>query len=256
MSKSPSPLPPVLFEDEWLIAFDKPSGLLTEPDRWNAPRASLTALIRQHLAPNIFNVHRLDAETSGVLLCAKQKPALIALARQFEARQAEKHFLALVGGALPEPDMVIRRELERDPGQPGRMRVAAAYRRGACRTRVHALEVFRAHSLLEAWPSADRPHQVRVHLAHVGCPVVADAFYGNGRGLYLSEIKSDYKFKPDVPERPLIGRVALHAESLTFTHPVSQAKVTIAAPWPKDFTIAVKYLKRFASTGGRMTEDG
>jgi len=252
MSKFLSPLPPILFEDEWLIAFDKPSGLLTVPDRWNKARACLTALIQQHLAPNIFNVHRLDAEISGVLLCAKTKPTLTALVRQFEARRGQKRFLALVYGVLPKPDMEIRRELESDPGQPGRMRVAAAYRRGACRTRAHAIEVFRAHSLLEAWSNTDKTHQVRVHLAHVGCPVVADAFYGNGRGLYLSEIKSDYKFKIHAPERPLIGRVALHAESLTFTHPVTQTKITIAAPWPKDFSIAIKYLKRFAPTGGNM----
>jgi len=249
MAKSLSPLPPILFEDEWLIAFDKPSGLLTVPDRWNKARACLMGLIHQHLAPDICNVNRLDPEISGILLCAKQKSTLTALLKHFEARRGQKHFLALIGGALPEPDMDIRRELERDPGQPGRMRVAAAYRRGACRTRAHAIEVFRAHSLIEAWPSTDKPHQVRVHLAHVNCPVIADSFYGNGHGLYLSAIKPGYRFKAGQPERPLIGRVALHAESLTFTHPETQAQVTITSPWPKDFAIAIKYLKKFAPSG-------
>ena len=247
-----SMLPPILFEDECLIAFDKPSGLLTVPDRWNKARSDLVSLIHQHLAPGIYNVHRLDAETSGVLLCAKTKIALTVLERQFTTSRVKAHYLALVFGTLPEPDMVIHRELESDRDHPGRMRVAAAYRRGTCRTRAHALEVFRAHSLLEAWPSADKTHQVRVHLAHVGCPVVADAFYGNGRGLYLSKIKSDYKFKANEPERPLIGRLALHAASLTFPHPVTQAQITIAAPWPKDLAIAIKYLKKFAPTGGNM----
>ena len=252
MAKKSSSLPPVLFEDEYLIAFDKPSGLLTVPDRWNKARSDLVNLIHQHLASGIYNVHRLEVETSGVLLCAKTKIALTVLERQFATSRVKTHYLALVFGTLPEPDMVIRRELESDRDHPGRMRVAAAYRRGTCRTRAHALEVFRAHSLLEAWPSADRTHQVRVHLAHVGCPVVADAFYGNGRGLYLSEIKSDYKFKANEPERPLIGRLALHAASLIFTHPVTQAQITIAAPWPKDLSIAIKYLKKFAPTGGNM----
>ncbi|MCX6993036.1 MAG: pseudouridine synthase [Kiritimatiellaeota bacterium] len=254
MAKPPSCLPPILFEDECLIAFDKPSGLLTEPDRWNKARSDLIGLIHQHLAPGIYNAHRLDTETSGVLLCAKTKVALTALERQFATSRAKAHYLALVLGTLPEPDMVIRRELEKDRDQPGRMRLAAAYRRGACKTRVHTIEAFRVHSLLEAWPSGDKTHQVRVHLAHVGCPVVADAFYGNGSGLYLSEIKSDYKFKPNEPERPLIGRVALHAESLTFTHPVTQAEITITAPWPKDFSIAIKYLKRFAPSGGNSAK--
>ena len=242
-------LPPILFEDECVIAFDKPSGLLTEPDRWNKARSDLITLIHQHIAPGIYNAHRLDTETSGILLCAKTKVALTALERLFATGRVKAHYLALVLGTLPEPDMVIRRELESDRDQPGRMRLAAAYRRGACRTRAHAIEVFRAHSLLEAWPSGDKPHQVRIHLAHVGCPVVADAFYGNGRGLSLSEIKSDYKFKTNAPERPLIGRVALHAASLLFTHPVTQAEITITAPWPKDLSIAIKYLKIFAPAG-------
>jgi len=246
-----SHLPPILFEDECLIAFDKPSGLLTEPDRWDKTRYDLISLIRQHLAHGIYNVHRLDTETSGVLLCAKTKVALTALERQFDTSRAMARYLALTLGALPEPDMVIRRELERDRDQPGRMRLAAAYRRGKCQTRTHAIEVFRAHSLLEAWPGTDKTHQVRIHLAHVGCPVVADAFYGNARGLYLSEIKSDYKFKTNEPERPLIGRLALHAESLTFAHPVTKAETVITAPWPKDFAIAIKYLKRFASSNGK-----
>ena len=254
MAKSLSSLPPVLFEDECLIAFDKPSGLLTVSDRWDKARSDLIGLIHQHYAPGIYNAHRLDAETSGVLLCAKTKVALTALERQFKTSRAKVHYLALVLGTLPEPDMVIRRELESDRDQPGRMRLAAAYRRGKCQTRTHAIEVFRAHSLLEAWPIGDKTHQVRVHLAHAGCPVVADAFYGNARGLYLSEIKSDYKFKPHEPERPLFGRVALHAASLSFAHPVTHNELTITAPWPKDFTIAIKYLKRFAPTGGNMVQ--
>ncbi|MDP2989378.1 MAG: pseudouridine synthase, partial [Kiritimatiellota bacterium] len=145
MAKTPFYLPPILFEDECLIAFDKPSGLLTVPDRWNKARSDLIGLIHQHLAPGIYNVHRLDTETSGVLLCAKTKVALTALERQFASGRAKAHYLALVLGTLPEPDMVIRRELESDRDQPGRMRLTASYRRGACRTRTHAIEVFRAH---------------------------------------------------------------------------------------------------------------
>jgi len=244
----------ILFEDEWLVAFDKPSGLLTAPDRWNKARSDLISLLRQNGAGGIANAHQLDAETSGVLLCAKTKVALTALERQFGAGRAKAHYLALVHGTLPEPDLVIRREIENDRNQPGRMRLAAAYRRGTCRTRTHAIEVFQAHSLLEAWPSGAKAHQVRIHLAYAGCPVVADALYGSVHGLYLSEIKSDYKFKPNEPERPLIGRLALHVESLTCTHPATKTEITISAPWPKDFSIAIKYLKKFATTSGNMVE--
>ena len=239
-----------LFEDEWLVAFDKPSGLLTAPDRWNQAHSDLISLARQNDTGNIAAAFQLDPETSGVLLCAKTKATLTALGRQFACGRAKTHYLALVNGTLPEPELVIHREIENDRSRPGRMRLAAAYRRGTCRTRAHAVEVFRAHSLLEAWPSAGKAHQVRIHMAYIGCPVVADALYGNAHGLYLSAIKRDYKFKPAEPERPLIGRLALHVASLTCTHPVTKKEITIRAPWPKDFAIAIKYLKKFASTGG------
>src|SRR5450759_621778 len=92
MATPPSSLPPILFEDEYLIAFDKPSGLLTLPDRWNKARSDLIGLIHQHLAPGIYNVHRLDTEISGVLLCAKTKVALTALERQFATSRAKPHY--------------------------------------------------------------------------------------------------------------------------------------------------------------------
>ena len=94
-----------------------------------------------------------------------------------------------------------------------------------------------------------RHHQIRVHLKAMGFPLVADGDYGSPAPLLLSQLKPGYKFKKETDERPLMGRVALHAESITVAHPVTDAPLTITAPWPKDLTVAVKYLRRYASPG-------
>jgi 23S rRNA pseudouridine955/2504/2580 synthase len=98
---------------------------------------------------------------------------------------------------------------------------------------------------LKCQPLTGRTHQIRAHLRHAGYPIVGDALYG-GRPLLLSRLKSEYRLKPDRTERPLISDAALHAEQLTLPHPITGAMTTITAPWPKDLTVAVKYLRRYA----------
>jgi 23S rRNA-/tRNA-specific pseudouridylate synthase len=108
------------------------------------------------------------------------------------------------------------------------------------------LERFPQYALLKCRPLSGRTHQVRAHLRHAGLPIVGDGPYG-GAPLLLSRLKSSYRLKPGREERPLIDRVALHAEQLSVTHPVSGVRVTIVAPWPKDLVVSVKYLRRYAA---------
>ncbi|MBI3987486.1 MAG: RluA family pseudouridine synthase [Lentisphaerae bacterium] len=253
---SSEPLPPILYEDELLIAFDKPSGLLTAPDRWDKTIVSLMGLIHEHLHSTIFNVHRLDRDTSGVVLCAKTKPALNAVCGQFQGHQTVKRYIAIVNNALSKKELTITAGIAEDPAQPGRMRIASDSAPGArvCETRIGVLERFRHYTFLEAFPVSGRTHQIRVHLRHVGHPIVADRFYGDGHGLMLSELKRDYK-RTDKPERPLIGRLALHAESVTFRHPADGRTLTIQAPEPKDFSVALKYLRKFSAAQGGAEEN-
>ena len=115
----------------------------------------------------------------------------------------------------------------------------------------HSLTLFKVrqkfigYTLLQCEPLTDRPHQIRVHLRSLRLPVVGDPLYG-GSPLLLSQLKRDYRLKPNRIERPLISQPALHAESLALPHPVTGQPLTITAPWPKDLTVAVKYLHRYA----------
>ncbi len=238
-------LPAVLFEDENLIAFDKPSGLLTAPDGWDQDRINLMTMIHKQISSAIFNIHRLDRETSGVLLCSKDKKSLDNLSSQFQSRTVTKRYLAITQGTLPKDELTIHLPIAEDKYQLGKMRVSRSLGK-PCETFIKGITRWRGYSLAEIFPKTGRTHQIRVHLASQGCPVLGDALYGSGQGLLLSVIKTGYKHKKDEPERPLLGRLALHAESIAFTHPTTRKLQTIRSPLPRDFEVAIKYLKRFA----------
>ena len=257
-------LPPIIYEDDAVVAFDKPSGLLVAPDRWDKARENLMGLVHDKLGRHIANVHRLDADTSGLLLCAKTKPALDFLSGQFQAKTVQKKYSALAvilaperamkvvapirdaAGSLPDAFMVDL-ALGPDERQPGRMRVFK--RRGGkdSATDFTVLERFGRFVFVECRPFTGRTHQIRVHLAAAGAPILNDAFYGDPEiQLVLSDLKRRYKGRAE--EKPLIARLALHASELALTHPTTREPLTIRAPLPHDFEVALKYLRKFAPT--------
>jgi 23S rRNA pseudouridine1911/1915/1917 synthase len=246
---------PVLYEDAHLLVLDKPAGLLTSPDRAHTDRPSLTALLHAGIkrgAPwavagentYLMPAHRLDADISGVLLLARSKPVLLALLNHFGAEKPGRIHVALVQGRPAEARFEVEARLAPHPVRVGLMR--ADPRRGKrARTLFVVRQEFVGYTLLQCEPLTDRPHQIRVHLRNLRLSIVGDSMYG-GKPLLLSLLKRDYRLKPNQTERPLISRPALHAESLTLPHPVTGAPLNIAAPWPKDLTVAVKYLRRYA----------
>jgi len=255
-------LPPIIYEDDALLAFDKPSGLLVAPDRWDKSRANLMDLVHGKLGRHIANVHRIDADTSGVLLCAKTKPALDFLSGQFQSKTASKTYHALVVVLPPEramkvvapmrtedgyiPDaFTIDLALGEDERQPGRMRVFKKRGGKPSTTEFRVLERFRTFAWVECHPLTGRTHQLRVHLAAAGVPILGDVFYGDPTiELRLSGLKRDYKGYSD--EKPLLRRLALHASALTITHPLTREPCTLHAPLPHEFEVALKYLRKFA----------
>jgi RluA family pseudouridine synthase len=249
---------PVLFEDEHLLALDKPPGLLTSPDRHEPDRPSLMQLLHTAIADGrpwarernldyLMNAHRLDGETSGVLLLAKNKPALIALANLFGSEKPARTYVALVSGSRPEDRFEVDAKLAPHPLNPGLVRVDSRTGKKS-KTRFEVLETFprRSYTLLKCTLLTSRTHQIHVHLRHVGLPLVGDSLYG-GKPLWLSRLKPNYRLKPGHEERPLLARAALHAEELSFAHPFTGAPVTLTAPWPKDLKVAIKYLRLYAA---------
>lgn len=247
---------PVLHEDETLLAIAKPAGLLSSPDRYDKDRPNLMALLHRDIREQavwararglayVANVHRLDADTSGVLLLTKTREALNDLAGQFVQRQTKKNYLALVHGVPAPAEQTIEKCIAPHPTREG-LFVARTHVGKESVTRIKVLEEFRHYALVQAEPLTGRTHQIRVHLKSIGHPIVADSLYGTSEGIFLSEFKRDYKHSKAKPERPLIGRLALHAERLTILHPATKQPLEIVAPPPHDFEVALKYLRKFS----------
>lgn len=245
----------LLFEDEHLLALDKPPLLPTSPDRSAPQRPSLMKLLHLDIHRGaawakgrgltyLMNAHRLDYETSGVLLLAKSKPVLIALANLFGSENVNLTFIALVQGVPPDDKTTVAAKLAPHPITSGLMHVDEKAGKQS-KTQFQVRERFAGYALLECRPFTHRPHQIRAHLRHIGFPVAGDTTYG-GSPLLLSELKSEYRLKPQKTERPLLSSTALHAEELSLVHPITGSEVKAAAPWPKDLRVAVKYLRRYA----------
>ncbi len=246
---------PVLFEDEHLLVLDKPAGLEVSPTPEDPEPPSLLKLLHAGIAESkpwakernlqyLMSAHRLDAEVTGVLVLAKAKTVMIALADLLGSEKPYQSFIALVKGEPTEDNFAVETKLSAEPTAAGFFR--AADRRGKrSKTLFQVVEKFKGWALLNCEPLTSRPHQIRAHLRHAHLPVAGDPLYG-GRPLLLSSLKRDYRLKPNRTERPLIGAPALHAEKLNIPHPVTGEPLVVSAPLPRELTVAIKYLRRYA----------
>jgi 23S rRNA pseudouridine1911/1915/1917 synthase len=242
---TPEALPlDILFEDQDLILVNKPPGLVVHPAPGHRGGTLLNALL--YHCPNLAKVgdlsrpglvHRLDKDTSGVLVAAKTAQAHAHLVRQFHDRQVDKTYVALVWGRFAQSQGEIDQEVGRHPSQ--RQKMSVHPRRG--KSAVTTWRVLAAYpgpvTLLELSPKTGRTHQLRVHLAALGHPIVGDATYGGG----ATRLRGVSQFKG---LRPLVTRQLLHAKSLQFSHPRSGAPVSGVAPLPEDFQAVLAWLKK------------
>lgn len=237
----------ILFEDDAVLVLNKPSGLLTLPDRFDPKQENLRHILLARYG-TIFVVHRLDRGTSGVIVFAKTADAHRCLSRQFGARQVHKCYHALVHGILPMPVREITLRLTSNPRRKGLMQT---HRFGkSAHTRVTLLESFRSLCLVQCEPLTGRQHQIRVHLQAIGHPLLVDPDYAGTETFCLSAVKSRYRLATGTTERPLIARLTLHAMQLTITHPTTGTSVTFEAPYPKDFRATLQALRKYGTVLG------
>jgi RluA family pseudouridine synthase len=231
-----------IMADEDLLVIDKPAGLLTLQHGYQPSQPFLLNLLMDRFGP-LWVVHRLDRDTSGVILFARTAAAHRALNTQFERRQIIKKYHALIVGTPGWSSKTIALSLRLDGDRLHRTVVDP--RAGKeCITAIRLLDRYNHYALVEAQPKTGRRHQIRVHLAAVGHPIVVDDLYGDGLALWLSALKPGYK-PGNQTEKPLFGRLGLHASELTLTHPRNGQRVVVQAPYPKDFQRAIKQLRKY-----------
>jgi 23S rRNA pseudouridine1911/1915/1917 synthase len=241
----------ILFEDDWLVVVNKPPGMVVHPARghWSG---TLASALQYHFGGRLSSVggptrpgiiHRLDRDTSGAILVAKTDPAHGKLAAQFQARTVHKEYWALTAGC-PERDRdVIQQRIGVHPHQREKMAIRSDERRSrTAHTFYEVIERFDGFALLRVLPKTGRTHQIRVHLDHIGCPVLCDRHYGGRAKITRGEIRRD-----PTDSLVLLQRQALHAKKLGFTHPKTEEPVGIEAPLPDDMTAVLQELRAYRS---------
>lgn len=230
----------ILYEDKTLLVLNKPAGIVVHPAAGNEEHTLVNALLH-HCKGGLSGiggvarpgiVHRLDKETSGCLVVAKNDETHVALSAQFAGRTVEKIYVAIVCGIVPRDEGNIRAAIARHPTHRKRMAVHDDDDGRAAHTGYRVIERLNQATLVEAHLHTGRTHQIRVHFQHIGFPVAGDATYGQRQTKKLAELTSY--------EAP---RVLLHAHKLAFTHPRTGKKMKFTAPIPADMEDALKRLR-------------
>jgi len=232
----------IVYEDEHLLAVNKEAGMLTIPDRFRKDIPNLFDLLSKD-REELYTVHRLDKYTSGGLLFAKSKEVHKALSESFMERIPEKYYLAIVDGVPRESTGVIDQPLTESMVTRGKMLI---HPRGKpSRTSYEVLKSFIKFSLLKIKIHTGRLHQIRVHLAHIGHPLMVDSLYGSRESFFLSEVKGrKFRIKKGEEERPLLTRQPLHSHRLILPHPVSGETLDLEFEPPKDIRAMIKQFEK------------
>lgn len=251
--------PAILLDDPRFVVVAKPAGIPTIPERFRKDAPTIVDAVERLLrrrdpaAPRPLVCHRLDKDTSGVLVLAKDQEAATDLMGQFEAREVAKSYVALTVGA-PQPSAgTVEFRIDDDPKRKGAMVLVSKGGRD-CVSEYETVEAWRGISLVRVRPKTGRTHQVRLTLQHLGTPCAIDPLYGSSEPLKLSSWKAGYRLARHTVETPLADRLTLHAEWIEFRRPGASAddaaaRVRVEAPLPRDLATTIRQLRRWGAPG-------
>ncbi|HPQ22622.1 MAG TPA: RluA family pseudouridine synthase [Saprospiraceae bacterium] len=235
--------PEIIYEDDHIIVVNKPAGIFTIGERFNPTGENLKSILEPKYG-KLFVVHRIDKDTSGLVIFAKDAESHRDLSMQFEHREVEKYYLAIVDGNPSPAEGEIDAPLAESTVTRGKMLI---HKRGKdAKSKYEIVESFRDFSLVKVRIFTGRLHQVRVHMASVGHPLMIDSLYGKRSEFYVSEIKGR-KYNPGKyqDEKPMVDRLTLHAYRLSITHPVTGEKMSFEAELPKDMNAILNQLRKW-----------
>ena len=229
-----------IFENEDFIVINKLSGLLSIPDRKQSEISLKDLLINNY--EEIFTVHRLDKETSGVIVFAKNEQTHKQLSVLFEGRGVEKYYVGLVHGKMQDEEGTIDAPIMEHPVKKGRMITHAKGK--PSETDYEVIENFRLYSFVRFQIHTGRTHQIRVHMQHIAHSIVCDELYGSDEPVYISSLKRNYHLsKNEEEERPILSRLALHSSQLKFD--LNGEHYEFEAEIPKDLKATLQQLRKW-----------
>jgi 23S rRNA pseudouridine1911/1915/1917 synthase len=235
--------PEIILENEDFIVLNKPAGTLSIPDRTQSSE-SLKDWLQKKMGV-IFTVHRLDKETSGLIVFAKHAQSHKFLSNAFEERMVEKYYLGIINGTISDKKGRIDEAIAEHPAKNGKMMV---HKKGKLSvTDYEVLEEFGWYSLVQFQILTGRTHQIRVHMQHLGHPIVCDELYGDIQPILISSFKKNFKLsRSEEEERPILRRLGLHAQRLQFRDEAGK-EYSLESPLPKDMKALLQQLRKWKS---------
>jgi len=231
----------IIFENLQFVAVNKPAGMLSIPDRHDETIISLYKLLEQQYQ-KLYIVHRLDKETSGIILFARDEVTHKYLCRLFEQRNIEKFYMGIIQGSLVNKSGIISEPIAEHPVHKGLMTINKKGKPSV--TEYQVIKDFGLYSLVKFQIHSGRTHQIRVHMKYSGHPIACDELYGNPEPILLSSFKRKYKLsRHDEEERPILSRLGLHSYQLIFID-ASGKRHDLVAELPKDMRALLQQLQK------------
>jgi len=233
-----------LYEDDDIVIISKPAGVYTIPDRYDRTAFNLADLLKKKYG-KIYTVHRLDRDTSGIMVFAKTAEAHRDLNQQFLEQKVNKIYHIIIAGVLRQDELDVDIPISENPGKKGLSMPTA--RGKASLTKLKVLERFRMATFCECNLVTGRHHQIRVHCSAIGYPLLVDEHYGHNTEFLLSSIKRRYNLKKKTEEQPVIDRITMHAYELGFTHPGTKDNISFKSEYPRDFAALLQVLRKYSA---------